>query len=90
MSLTVADLHKAIDFYRNLLGYELPFVSEGVTELAASIVGIDGVSADVAQLRLASSGHILELIQWHEVNTSDSHHGPTRHRGEPRGEDYGG
>ncbi len=76
-SLTVANLGEAIDFYRRLLGYELLFVSEGITELAASIVGIRGVSADVAQLRLASSGHVLELIEWHDVSPSDSEHGPT-------------
>jgi catechol 2,3-dioxygenase-like lactoylglutathione lyase family enzyme len=76
-SLTVDDLDKAIAFCDDFLGYEVQFVSRGITNEADSILGLSGVSADMAQLRLPGSPHTLELIEFTALPHREGDHRPT-------------
>ena len=64
-SLAVSDLDKAMNFYCRAFGFELDFSEKGMSDQIASIVGQEGVTCDIAQLRNSQSEHILELIAFH-------------------------
>ena len=61
-SLAVRDLDAAVAFYRDAFGYEVSFAEWGLSEQIASMAGIEGLRCDLAQLRSAQGGHVLELI----------------------------
>ncbi len=76
-SLTVENLDQAIAFYVGCLGYEVVFVTRGLTKEADSILGLAGVSADVGQLRLPGSQHTLELIDFTKLPDGPADRRPT-------------
>ncbi len=76
-SLAVSDLDSAIEFYRQLLGFEIAFVERGMSDQIAGITGLEGIDCDLAQLRSPSSRHTLELIAFRGVPLDRGHHAPT-------------
>ena len=77
-SFTVSDLDRSVDFYVRTLGLELVHRQEQANAYTAALVGFDGASLRIAQLRVpgqprAASSHDLELVEYVE----------------PRGEPYG-
>jgi len=60
--LAVDDLDRALAFYCEAFGYELVFEDRGMTDLIERVAGIPGLECDLAQLRLAGSEQLLELI----------------------------
>jgi len=77
-SLAVADIDQAVAFYRAAFGYEVLFLDRNMTDLIRRIVGLAGLRCDLAQLRSPISGHVLELIAFHDVPAGQEEHGPTR------------
>jgi quercetin dioxygenase-like cupin family protein/predicted enzyme related to lactoylglutathione lyase len=77
-ALAVADLDRAIAFYREVFGYAVCSEERGMTDLIQKLVGLPGVECDLAQLRSPISGHVLELIAFRNVPAGREEHGPTR------------
>lgn len=65
--IAVSDLDKAIDFYRETLGFEVVFEARGLTDLIESVVGLPGLGADLVQCRSPLSSQHLELLQFTNV-----------------------
>ena len=61
-SLAVGDLDMAMDFSRQAFGFDLVFRETDMTDQIASMVGVAGLTCDIAQLRNPQSDHVLELI----------------------------
>ena len=61
LGITVADLDRALGFYRDLLGMRVIGLSEG--EEVGEIVGVPGATARIADLD-AGGGQILELLDY--------------------------
>jgi catechol 2,3-dioxygenase-like lactoylglutathione lyase family enzyme len=66
-SLAVADLDEALRFYSEVLGYEVTLLARDMRDEIASMVGIPGLSCDLAQCTSPVSGHRLELIAFRGV-----------------------
>jgi catechol 2,3-dioxygenase-like lactoylglutathione lyase family enzyme len=77
-SVTVDDLDAAARFFRECFGYETKLDWRGITDLADSVLGTEGTSADVVQLRWPETRHILELSQYTIVDEPPGDHGPTK------------
>jgi predicted enzyme related to lactoylglutathione lyase len=77
-SLAVADLDRAIAFYRAAFGYEVIFEARGMADLIQRLVGLPGLRCDLAQLRSPIAEHTLELIAFHHVPPGKEDQGPTR------------
>lgn len=68
-SFTVSDIERSVDWYTRVLGLELVHRQHQENAYTELLVGIPGVSLEVAQFRLPSSkplysSHMLELIQY--------------------------
>ncbi|MBM3586013.1 MAG: VOC family protein [Alphaproteobacteria bacterium] len=61
-SLAVSHIDRAMAFYSAAFGFEATFVERGMSDQIASIAGVPNLTCDIAQLRSAVSGHVLELI----------------------------
>src|SRR5262249_54514160 len=70
--LAVRDLDRAIAFYQAAFGYEVVFSECGISREIAEVTGLDGQVCDLVQLRSPYSGHVLELLQFHGFETSES------------------
>ncbi len=78
-SLAVNNLDQAINFYKAAFGFkEEIFRERGMTNQIQSMVGLSGVTCDIAQLRSPFSGQILELIAFQHLPAGREEHGPTR------------
>ncbi len=77
-SVAVADLDSAIDFYGELLGFEVDFCERGMDAQIASITGVAGLVCDLAQLSSAATVHTLELIAFRRPPNTPEDHGPLR------------
>jgi predicted enzyme related to lactoylglutathione lyase len=80
-ALAVGDLTRAVDFYRDAFGYEVipePQGERPMTEPIRQLVGLSSVDCELAQLRSAISGHVLELIAFRDIPPGAEDHGPTR------------
>ncbi len=77
-SLSVADLDQALAFYQAAFGYEVIFQERGMTTQIQQITGLPGLRCDLAQLRSPLSGHLLELIAFHDGPPDREEHAPTR------------
>jgi catechol 2,3-dioxygenase-like lactoylglutathione lyase family enzyme len=62
--LTVSDLGRSVEFYRDLLGFELFAEGEREGGYFAAIVGYPGTRVRMALLRPPGSSHHLELFQY--------------------------
>jgi len=63
----VTDLDDALEFYHETLGFDVIFQARGMTDLIASVTGIPGLHADLAQCQSPISGQVLEFIQFRHV-----------------------
>lgn len=63
-SLAVADIDRAMAFYRAAFGYEVLFEERGMAAQIASMTGVPGLVCDLVQMRSPISGHVLELISF--------------------------
>ena len=61
--LVVADLDRAVDFYRAALGFEVEFLVRDMDDQFQRTVGLDGVVCDLAQLVAPLSATSLELLE---------------------------
>lgn len=69
VGLVVADLERAVAFYGDALGLELRHRQDQANPYTAQLVGYEGASLRVAQMRLPGgsgtrSGHLVELIEY--------------------------
>jgi catechol 2,3-dioxygenase-like lactoylglutathione lyase family enzyme len=77
-SLAVSDLRRSIDFYQAALGAEVVLEARDMTELIQRTTGLPDVSCDLAQLRFAGPGSLLELIAFRNVPEGCEEHAPVR------------
>lgn len=77
-SLAVADVDRAIAFYGAAFGAEPLLVDHGMTDLIGRTVGVAGVGADLAQLRLPGTDQLIELIAFRGVPAGREDDAPTR------------
>ena len=61
---TVSDLEKSLVFYRDQLGLEVIATQEKQGGYLAAIVGYPDAHVRMAHLRVAGSGHVVELFQY--------------------------
>ena len=79
--ITVSDLDRSLDFYRDLLGLELLWRRRYEEREITRIVGVPEATAiEVAMLRVPGSDVDVELLQYHGCDspsgsTPPSHHG---------------
>ena len=77
-SLAVKNLDQAMSFYKAAFGFEeVIFEERGMTDQIRSMVGLPGLTCDIAQLRSPFSGQILELKAFQHVPAGREDHGPT-------------
>lgn len=62
--LTVADLDRSLDFYRDLLGFEVVMTQEKHGGYLAAIVGYPDAHVRMAQVKAPASEHRLELFEY--------------------------
>jgi len=65
INIVVANLERSIQFYTELLGFELTRRAHLEGEWIETIAGLKGVSADVAYVRPPGGEPRIELIQYH-------------------------
>src|SRR5918911_1449477 len=70
-SFTVADLDRSIEFYRDLLGFELIHTQEQANEYTRGLVGYPDADLRVAQFVIPGqprgiSSHDLELVEYRQ------------------------
>jgi catechol 2,3-dioxygenase-like lactoylglutathione lyase family enzyme len=61
-ALVTRDLRRSVDFYVQAFGYECLYEARGIRGPMAQMMGIAGLSCDVAQLKSPLTGHGLELL----------------------------
>lgn len=61
--VVVADLDRAVAFYRDALGFEVDFLVRDMDDQFRRTVGVDGVMCDLAQVRSPLSDTRLELVE---------------------------
>lgn len=74
--LAVSNLDKALDYYRETLGFEVVFEARGLTDLISSVTGVPGLGADLAQCKSPVSDQILELLQFTNIPKTFNHLAP--------------
>jgi catechol 2,3-dioxygenase-like lactoylglutathione lyase family enzyme len=77
-ALAVSDLRAATTFYTDAFGYEIIFENPGITDLIVGMVGTAGLECDLVQLQHPTTGHVLELLEFRNVEPGTEDHGPTR------------
>ncbi len=73
VNLIVRDLDEMLDFYRNVLGFEVMVESEFADEIFSRGVGLPDVSMKMAHLRLPGSDFRVKMYQYHEVAERQLH-----------------
>ncbi|MFN4261018.1 MAG: VOC family protein [Gemmataceae bacterium] len=63
-SFTVGNLNRSLEFFRDLLGFELLATREIHDDYFGQIVGIPGCVAKIALLRMPATNHVLELLEY--------------------------
>jgi catechol 2,3-dioxygenase-like lactoylglutathione lyase family enzyme len=61
--ITVSNLEKSLEFWRDVLGFEFSHTAHQTAELAEEITGIPGAEIKLAVLK-APGGHKIELLQY--------------------------
>ena len=62
--ITVSNLERSLEFWRDVLGFELSHRTEQAGDLAAEITGVPGAKLSLAVLK-SPGGHKIELLQYH-------------------------
>jgi glyoxylase I family protein len=60
--ITVSNLERALDFWQNVLGFELSHRRHQTGELASEITGVPGAEISLAVLK--GCGHKIELLEY--------------------------
>ena len=61
--ITVSNLERSLEFWRDVLGFELSHSAHQTGELAAEITGVVGAEIKLVVLK-ASGGHKIELLEY--------------------------
>ena len=61
--ITVSNLERSLDFWQNVLGFELSHRTHQTGELASEITGVPGAEISLAVLK--APGHKIELLEYH-------------------------
>ncbi|MEY2483126.1 MAG: hypothetical protein QOK24_1654 [Verrucomicrobiota bacterium] len=61
--ITVANLERSLDFWRDILGFELSHRAHQSGDLAAEITGVPGAEISLAVLK-TPTGHKIELLEY--------------------------
>ena len=62
--LNVTNLDDSIDFYAAAFGYEVTFRENGIAKEIATMMGVENLSCDLAQMKRQDDGSVLELIHF--------------------------
>lgn len=62
--ITVANLDRAVAFWRDVLGFEFSHRTHQTGELASEITGVPGAEISLAVLK--APGHKIELLEYHK------------------------
>jgi catechol 2,3-dioxygenase-like lactoylglutathione lyase family enzyme len=73
VGFTVSDIERSIEFYRDGLGLTLYQRWQGTAEYLSRITGFPGVRLEIALLKSADGGALLELLQYvtHPASPTD-------------------
>ena len=66
--IQVADLERSIQFYRDILGFELVFQWNPQAEYIRTITGYPGADIHAAILRMPNSDMFLEILEYRNVD----------------------
>src|SRR5204863_4859227 len=61
--ITVSNLERSLEFWRDVLGFELSHTAHQTGELAREITGVAGAELKLAVLK-APGGHKIELLEY--------------------------
>jgi catechol 2,3-dioxygenase-like lactoylglutathione lyase family enzyme len=61
--ITVSNLERSVQFWQNVLGFELSHTAHQTGELAKEVTGVEGAEIKLAVLR-APGGHKIELLEY--------------------------
>ena len=61
--ITVSNLERSLDFWQNVLGFELSHRAHQTAELASEITGVAGAEISIAVVK-APGGHKVELLEY--------------------------
>jgi catechol 2,3-dioxygenase-like lactoylglutathione lyase family enzyme len=61
--ITISNLECALEFWRNILGFELSHIAHQTGERAEQITGVEGAELKLAVLK-APGGHKIELLEY--------------------------
>lgn len=67
LNLTVRDLDEMLDFYRNVLGFEIMVESEIADEAFCQGVGLPDASVKMAYLQLPGADFRIEMFQYNHL-----------------------
>src|SRR2546423_14259332 len=61
--ITVSDLERSLEFWQNVLGFELSHRAHQTSEMASEITGVAGAEIKLAVVK-APGGHKIELLEY--------------------------
>jgi lactoylglutathione lyase len=64
VGFTVSDIERSIEFYRDVLGLTVHRRWRGTAEYLSRITGFPGVQLEIALMKSADGGALLELLQY--------------------------
>jgi hypothetical protein len=64
--ITVSNLERSLEFWRDVLGFELSHTAHQTGELAREITGVAGAELKLAVLK-APGGHKIELLEYRKL-----------------------
>ena len=65
--IAVANIDQTLQYYRDLLGFEVVFEARGMDDLISRMTGIQGLSCDLVQTKSPLGGQVLEFIEFRGV-----------------------
>jgi catechol 2,3-dioxygenase-like lactoylglutathione lyase family enzyme len=61
--ITVSNLERSLEFWRDVLGFELSHIAHQTGEMASEITGVQGAEIKLAVVK-APGGHKIELLEY--------------------------
>src|SRR6267378_5721511 len=61
--ITVSNLERSLEFWRDVLGFELSHTAHQTSEMASEITGVEGAEIKLAVVK-APGGHKIELLEY--------------------------
>ena len=65
--ISVKEIDRAVEHYHRNLGFEIAFEAREMTDLIASITGVEGLGAHLIQMKSPVSEHVLEFIEFFDL-----------------------